>query len=274
MKAKIMNKEGKQSKEIVLPSIFSGRIRKDITQRYFETEKRIQPYAPYMFAGKLYSAAGKVRHARRVWKRSAGRGIARVPRKIFWRRGDQFYWEGATVSGTRGGRRAHPPKLAKFLNERKINKKEKNLAFVSAFSSTISLQNIKERYKTFHDKISFSLPLIISSDVLTLKSKQFFDLLKSILKENYKIAIKTKRIRAGKGKTRGRRYKTNAGLLFMIGNDEEFKIKGIEVKKVNEIDIADLWPLGRLTLYTEKAIKDLEEFWDKKENKGSEEKTK
>jgi hypothetical protein len=47
----------------------------------------------------------------------------------------------------------------------------------------------------------------------------------------------------------------------VTGRDEKFKMKGIEVKKANELGIADLWPLGRLALYTEKAIEDLDKLW-------------
>jgi len=50
--------------------------------------------------------------------------------------------------------------------------------------------------------------------------------------------------------------------LLVIGKDEEKKISGINVAKVNELSIGDLWPLGRLTIYTETAVKDLEKLWE------------
>ena len=61
---------------------------------------------------------------------------------------------------------------------------------------------------------------------------------------------------------RGRKYKSNAGLLFVIGNEESMKRKGIEVVNVNNLTIKDLSPNGepgRLVCYTEKAIKDIGE---------------
>jgi len=269
MKAKVLDKEGKAIKEIVLPSCFCSKIREDICQKYFQAIRKMQPYAPNIFAGKLYSASGKIRHGRRLWKTSYGRGISRVPRKIFWRRGTQFYWSGSTISGTRGGRRAHPPKIEHFLKEKKINKKEKLLAIRSAISSTCLLEYLRKRYLSLSDlkEKEISLPLIVSSDLLKLKTKEFLESLKKILGGAFLIALKKKRKRAGKGKSRGRKYKKSAGLLLVIGKDENKKISGIDVKKVNELGISDFYPLGRLCIYTEKAISDLEKLWQKEKEK-------
>jgi len=255
MKAKIINKEGKK-KEIELPRFFSGKIREDIINKAIEIEKKHHPYSPEILAGMKYSASGKIRHMRHKWKTAYGYGISRVPRKIMWRRGNQFYWIGATVSGTVGGRRAHPPKIKK---EKKINKKEYFLALKSAIASTASLEFLKKRYKRLENKeIKISLPLVIDSSVLNLKTKEFINFLKKLLGELYEIALQKKSVRAGKGKLRGRRYKKNAGLLLIIGKNEEKKIKGIDVKKSNNVLVSDIGKEGgRLAIYTENAIKEL-----------------
>jgi len=264
MKTKLITSEGKSGKEIELPSIFSGKIREDICQKYFEVLKNIQPYSKFPFAGMLYSAAGKIKHGRRLWKTAYGKGISRVPRKIMWRRGTQFYWIGATVSGTRGGRKAHAPKQERWLAEKKINKKERKIAIQSALIATTLPEYIQERYSSFENKkISIDLPLVVDSEVLKLKTKNFFKLLQNVLGELYNIAIQTKKTRAGVGKRRGRRSKKSAGLIFIIGKNENFKISGIETKKVNELNVKDLWPLGRLTVYSETAIKEIGEKWHK-----------
>ena len=261
MKTKIINKETSQGKEFNLPSVFSSKIREDITQKYFETSKVQQPYAPNRNAGKLHSASGKLARRRHKWKSSYGRGISRVPRKIFWRRGTQFYWAGATVVSTVGGRRAHPPKIAHFLKKKKINKKEKLIAISSAISATTSLDYIQKRYQTLSD-VKIDLPLVIDSELLKLKTKEFLELLKKILNETYSVAIKQKKVRAGRGKTRGRKYKSSAGLLLIVGEKEDKKVSGIEIRKVSELGIADLYPLGRLAIYTDKAIEELTKLWE------------
>ena len=183
-----------------------------------------------------------------------------MPRKIFRRSGTQFYWQGATVASTRGGRRAHPPKILSMLNMKKINKKEKKLAFLGALALTSSLKDVQTKYKTLQDKkIDMKLPIIIDNKILTLKSKQFLDSLKRILDGFYDVALQKKSVRAGKGKARGRKYKKSAGALFVVGNNEKKKIQGIEIKQARGINTTDLASNGaRLVVYTENAIKELE----------------
>ena len=74
------------------------------------------------------------------------------------------------------------------------------------------------------------------------------------------MALQKKTIRSGKGKLRGRKYKNNLGLLLIVGNDEKIKITAFDVKTANTVGITDLavGGPGRLTVYTEAAIKDLE----------------
>ena len=260
MKINILDSQGNKKKEMDT-EIFSGKIREDIVQKVAEVEKIRQPYSPFPLAGKQYSATGKIRHGRRRWKTAAGRGISRVPRKIFWRRGTQFYWEGATVSGTRGGRRAHPPKILGMINTKKINKKEAKLAFLSALAMTGSIEHLKKKYSTLeHKKIEVKLPIVVEESVVKLKTKEFMNSLNKMLGELSELAIQTKKVRHGKGKMRGRKYRKSAGALFIIGKQEEMKLSGIEIKKANELRVKDLVSNGaRLTIYTEQAIKDLEE---------------
>lgn len=179
-----------------------------------------------------------------------------------WRRGDQFYWIGAEISSSRGGRAAHPPKVEKFMKEKKINKKEKVIALQSAISSTSNLRLLQKRYETL-SSIKIILPLVISSDSLKMKTKEFFKFLEKSLGEAFAVALKKRSVRAGRGKMRNRKYKENAGLLLVIGKDEKAKYQGIDIRRLEELEISDLWPLGRLTVYTEQAIKELGEVKEK-----------
>ncbi len=258
MKSQILSIEGKKIKEIELPKLFSEKIREDIIKKVFESEKLWQPYGPFFKAGRQHSASGIVIHRRHKWKSAYGRGISRIPRKIMWRRGTQFYWIGAEISGTRGGRKAHAPKPEGSIRINKINKKEYDLALRSALASTLQEKNLKLRYSRLSEIKSTNLPIIVESKILDLKSKQFYDSLKNILGELYVVSTREKKIRAGKGKRRNRKYKKSAGVLFILGNKENINNKSIDSKKVNELLVSDLYPLGRLTIFTENAIKDLE----------------
>ncbi|MBU3906931.1 MAG: 50S ribosomal protein L4 [Nanoarchaeota archaeon] len=260
-KIDILSIEGKKIKEIDLPSYFHQPIREDLIFKVLETKKTKQPYSPSPVAGKQHSASGIVQHRRHVWKTSYGHGISRVPRKIMSRRGSRFNWVGAEISSTVGGRRAHPPKIISMINTKKINKKEDRIAFVSALSATANEKEVTKKYERL-TKLDNRLPLIVESKITSLKIKGLIDSLKKILGDGlFEIAIPKRKIRAGKGKARGRKYKKNAGLLLVIGKDEKLKIKGIEVKNANNLSVMDLASgrPGRLTLYTENAIKNLDE---------------
>ena len=258
MKAQILSNGGKTG-EIELPRVFSERIREDICQKYFEVEKKIQPYAPFLEAGKRHSASGRISHGRRKWRTAYGKGISRIPRKIFWRRGDHFYWVGAEVSGTRGGRQAHPPKVVHFLTKSKINKKEAKIAIMAAIASTANLEFLRKRYETLRN-VKVELPIVVNGEVLKLKAKEFYAFLGKNIPSLMNVALKSKDIRAGKGKLRGRRYKENQGMLMVIGKDETAKFQGIDIRKLDDIEIKDLFPIGRVVMYTEKAIKELGEI--------------
>ena len=73
--------------------------------------------------------------------------------------------------------------------------------------------------------------------------------------------MQKKKIRAGKGKLRGRKYRKNAGVLIVIGKKENLNIKGFDIVKADRLGVFDLTKgePGRLTIYTEDAIKELNE---------------
>src|SRR3990167_2640874 len=146
MKTNVLDTEGKKTREIELPGFFSGRIREDIVAKVLEALKTRQPHSPSLVAGKQHSASGIIRHARRKWRGAYGKGISRVPRKIMSNRGSQFNWVVAEIASTRGGRRAHPPKVITMINTKKINKKEMNIALVSAINATANGKIMAEKY--------------------------------------------------------------------------------------------------------------------------------
>ncbi|MEK6855224.1 MAG: 50S ribosomal protein L4 [Nanoarchaeota archaeon] len=252
MKVQLFNQDGSKQGQVELPEIFNITIREDIVAKYLEAAKSSQPYSPNTYAGKKYSASGRISHRRHTWGGHYGKGISRVPRKTMWRRGTQFYWVGATVSSTRGGRRAHPPKINSQI--KKINKKEIKIAMYSAIAATASQDYVKKRYETI--KTLSTAPIIIES--LPKKTKELKSALKIILGENFAHAFKQKSIRPGKGKMRGRKYKSNAGVLFIISSKEKTKMRGLEIRTPKELTVQDLYPLGRLTLFTKSSLEELE----------------
>tara|TARA_Y100000310_G_C20527426_1_gene736761 strand:- start:12 stop:959 length:948 start_codon:yes stop_codon:yes gene_type:complete len=271
MKLQILNKEGKKVKEMET-MLFEEPVRIDIISKVVEAEKIKQPFSNTFRAGMDSSASGNVRHRRHVWKSHYGRGMSRIPRQSMSRRGTQFNWVGAIVPFARGGRRAHPPKGSTGLV--KINRKEVQKALLSSLSYVADNKSIEKKYATI-DKVDGSFPLVVEDKVMELKTADFLKSLKKILGDLYDVAIQVKSVRAGKGKMRGRKYKQNAGLLFVVGNDEKKNVNGIEVVKVDELSVSDLASSGaRLTLFSEKAVKELEGIFDGKKEKTEDKKEK
>jgi len=261
MKAKILDINGKEKGTIELPKAFSEKIREDIVMKVLESKKSQQPYSPSPVAGKQHSAKGKTVHRRHVWRSGYGRGASRVPRKIFSQKGSQFNWEAAEVPHARGGMRAHPPKILSMINTLKINKKEQKVAMQSALSATANSKEVSKKYERLNNK-KIEVPFIVENKISSLKTKQVLEAVKKILgKEIFEIAIKNKSVRAGQGTKRGRKYKSTAGMLLVISDKEKLKINAFDVVPVKKLSIVNLAKggLGRLTIYTEDAIKELNE---------------
>ncbi len=261
MKIQVLDIKGNKAKEITTP-LFDGVIREDIVQKIVEAEKNMdkQIYAPFYLAGMQTSASGNVKHNRHVWKTDRGRGMSRFPKKRMSDKGSQFVWVAAAAPGVRGGRRAHPPKLLR--TDTKINKKEKNLGFLSGFAMVSSIELLKKKYSKLAElkEMKIKLPIVLEDKILSLKTKDFFNTIRTILGEEVsEIAFQKRSIRAGRGKMRNRKYKKTAGMILIIGSKENKKINGMDIKKSCDLELKDMFANGtRLALFTESAVKELE----------------
>lgn len=246
----------KGSKE--LPVQFSEQIRGDLIQRAvlaIQASNR-QPYGTDPRAG--FRAVTNVSRRRRDYKGSYGHGMSRVPRKILSRNGTQMNWVGAWMPGTIKGRVAHPPKAEKIWTQ-KINEKENRKAIRAAIAATIIVPLIKMRGHF----IPKDFPFIIDNKIENVAKTK--DIVKSLqrlgFKEELERAAKRK-VRAGKGKNRGRKYQNKIGPLFVVANNcplmnSAKNIPGVDVCLVQNLNAELLAPgthPGRLTLWTEGAI--------------------
>lgn len=267
MKAEILNLKMEKINEIELPKHFTEEIRPDLIKRAFlaiMSRKRV-PYGSSEIAGKKHSV--RISKRRRDYRTSYGRGISRIPKKILWRRGLHFYWVGAFAPGTVGGRKAHPPKPEKIFYE-KINKKERLKAIRSAIAATAKLDLVRAR----HRMQDISLPVIIEDIEHLKRTKEFIQLLKDLGLEAELKRCEEVKIRAGKGKMRNRKYRKKKGPLFVFSSNgfnnaalkSSSNIQGVEAVNVKNLNIEMLAPggiPGRLTIWSSKAIQDLEKLF-------------
>ncbi len=262
MKLKILSKEGTEKGSHDLPSQFNEAVRPDIIKRAVLSLRSIrrQKYGADPRAGMKCSALLSKR--RRKYRGMYGHGISRTPRKIMSSRGTQFNWKGALVPNTIGGRRAHPPKAEKEW-EQKINKKERRKAIRSAMAASVNKELVAERGHVIPD----NYPFVLESGLESLdKTKQVVDSLKKLGFEKELERSSKKRIRAGRGKLRGRKYKKTIGPLVVISKECKLEkaaknIPGVDVIRINALNAEILAPgaaAGRVTLYTQAALERLD----------------
>lgn len=248
VKVNVYGINGSSSEKIDLPDVFDTPYRPDIIRKSFNVlhSNKRQPYGADPYAGTRQATAS-------VGK---GRGQSRVPRLTQGRRA-------ALAPCVVGGRRAHPPKSERDWKE-KINKKEKLLAKNSAIAATKDKEIVTKRGHKFDDKIT--LPVIVEDKFESIKkTKDVINALEKIgLYNDVLRATDGKHIRAGKGKRRGRKYKTPKSILIISKKDEILKssgnLTGVDIVKPEKINIEYLAPggdAGRLTIITKSALKEI-----------------
>ena len=260
---KIIDTKGQEKGNIELPIQFKESTRKDLIKRAVEVIQANKKQAHGAKPDAGMRASAELSRRRHKYRGSYGHGISRVPRKILSRNGTRMNWVGAVAPGTIGGRKAHPPKAEKIL-KKTINIKERKKAIRSALSASINKELIKERGHILPD----NYPFIIDNDLEKIdKTKNVKKILETLGFKDELNRTSVKKIRAGKGKRRGRKYKTKKGPLIVVSKQCKLQksatnITGLDIVKVNNINCELLAPgtkIGRLTLFTENSIKEIKE---------------
>jgi len=263
MELKILNKQAKETGKIKLPNQFKETVRADLVQRAvlaIQSNNR-QPYGTSPEAGQRASAY--VSKRRRAYKTTYGIGQSRTPRKVMSRSGTRMNWVGAVAPQTVGGRRAHPPKASKIWAQ-KINTEENRKAIRSALSATMNPELVKQR----GHKVPTTYPFIISDEFNNINKTSELKKILTLLgiQDDLKRA-EVKKVRAGVGKTRGRKYRIKKTVLLIVSGSTELEkaaknIPGCDIVDVKNLNAEILAPgavPGRLSLFTEAAIKKIDE---------------
>jgi large subunit ribosomal protein L4e len=254
MKANIYSIDGEISKEIELPPVFDIDPREDLIHKAFRaiSLSMRQPYGSSPLAG-----------TRRVGHNlGPNHGISRIPRLASGSRG-------VLLASMVGGRSALSPRSDKVLYK-KINKKERKMAKLSAIAMTANKDRIIARghriSEDYVDKLTF--PVVVEDDIESItKVKDAVQVLMNLGVYDDVIRSKDgKKIRAGRGKMRNRTYKQPKSLLIVGSSSENLRafasLPGVDLASLNSLSITKLAPggnPGRLTIYTASAIENLRE---------------
>ena len=247
MQATVHDLDGEEAGSVDLPAVFETEYRPDLIARAVRAAQanRTQAYGADAFAGKRTSAESP----------GSGRGIAHVPRQGGRAR---------RVPQTIGGRKAHPPKAETDRTE-SINDKERKLAIRSAIAATADPAIVADRGHVFDDELE--LPLVVDDEFESLeKTREVVDVLESLgVDGDVERAEDGRSVRAGRGTTRGRKYKQPRSILFVTSTDAgpsraARNLAGADVTTAQEVNAEDLAPgamAGRLTIWTETALSEV-----------------
>jgi large subunit ribosomal protein L4e len=252
VKVPVINLQKENTGTVELPKVFNTPVRHDVIKRAVIAlqSTRFQPQGRDSMAGKRTTAES----------RGTGHGMARVPRL----KGGSRAAFGVSVVG---GHQAFPPLSEKNIVKR-INKKEKRFAIRSGIAATADMELVEKRGHKIQNLEQ--LPIIVSDELEFLeKTKDVKEFLEALELWGDVERADRRKIRAGMGKMRGRKYKKGKGPLIVVGEDNGIgyaarNLPGVEVTDVYSLNAELLAPgthPGRLVIWTQSAIEQLDEVW-------------
>merc|ERR1711941_47779 len=231
-------------------------IRSDVVQFVHTNlnKNRRQAYAVSVKAGHQTSAES--------W--GTGRAVARIPRVA----GGGTHRAGQAAFGNmcRGGRMFAPTKVWRRWH-RRVNLNQKRMAVCSALAASALPSLVMARGHSI-DNVP-EVPLVIANEAVSglEKTSAAVKLLKAVSAyDDVQKSKDSRRIRAGKGKRRNRRYVQHVGPLVVYDESgpltQAFRnLPGVELCQVSRLNLLRLAPgghLGRFIIWTEGAFKQLD----------------
>ncbi len=244
---------GEKVGETELPPVFEVPVRPDLIERAFWIlfTHRLQPKGTDPMAGERTSAESF----------GVGLGMARLARVKG--RGYPRAGQAAGVAGVVKGRAAHPPKAEKVIYKR-INVKERRLATASAIAATASAELVRARGHVLPDNLE--VPVVVKDEVESIsRLKDLKALLEKLGLMGDVERAADRSLRGGKARWRGRARRVGRSVLIVVSSDRGISkaarnLPGVDVVLAKDVSVLDLAPggkPGRLTIWSESALKSL-----------------
>jgi large subunit ribosomal protein L4e len=249
---------GTKTGEVPLPHVMTAPLRPDIVQFVHTNmnKNHRQAYAVSIYAGKKVSASS--------W--GTGRAVARIPR--VGGGGTSRSGQGAFGNMCRGGRMFAPTKTWRKWH-RRINITQKRYAVASALAATAVPALVMARGHRI-DQVP-EIPLILDDAVESAKkTSQAKEILAAVgAYDDVEKSADSKKIRAGKGKARNRRYVMRKGPLIIYAQNDGLELAfrnlpGVELCCVDRLNLLQLAPgghLGRFCVWSQSALTALDTIY-------------
>lgn len=256
----------KTSSQLPLPAVFAAPVRADIVHSVFTRVNKNKRQA--------YAVSEKAGHQTSAESWGTGRAVARIPRVG----GGGTHRSGQAAFGNmcRGGRMFAPTKTWRRWHV-KVNQNEKRYATASAIAASAVTSLVLARGHRVEQVEE--LPLVVSNDLEAIsKTKDAVAFLKAVGAHKDIIrVIKSKKLRAGKGKLRNRRFVQKRGPLVVYANDNGISkalrnIPGVDAAHVSRLGLLQLAPgahLGRFVIWTQAAFESLDSVYGSEATKSS-----
>jgi len=252
---------GEKSGETTLPAVMLAPMRPDIVQFVHTNMNKNarQAFSVSPWAGKQVSASS--------W--GTGRAVARIPR--VGGGGTSRSGQGAFGNMCRGGRMFAPTKTWRKWH-RKINSTQRRYAVASALAASAVPALVMARGHRI-DEVP-EIPLVVEDSIESArKTSAAKDILSAVgALEDVEKAADSKKIRAGKGKARNRRYVLRRGPLVVYksndGVEQAFRnLPGVELCCVDRLNLLQLAPgghMGRFIIWSQSALNSLNTIYGEK----------
>jgi len=257
---------GASTGSVTLPCVMTAPIRPDIVNFVHTNMAKNSRQA--------YAVSKKAGHQTSAESWGTGRAVSRIPR--VGGGGTQRSGQGAFGNMCRGGRMFAPTKIWRRWH-RRINVNQKRYAVASALAASAVPALVMARGHKVHEVPE--LPLVVDNSLQSLKKTS--DAIKALAKlgaaADVDKAKNSKKIRAGKGKMRNRRYVLRRGPLVIYAESDGLQkafrnLPGVETACVDRLNLLQLAPgghMGRFCVWTQAAFEKLDAVYGTYAEKGA-----
>ncbi|CAM9580036.1 unnamed protein product [Pylaiella littoralis] len=254
----VFSQEGVAQESTTLPAVFTVPIRPDVVNFVHTNmaKNHRQPYAVSKRAGHQTAAES--------W--GTGRAVSRIPRVQGG--GTQRAGQGAFGNMCRGGRMFAPTKIWRRWH-RHVNVNQKRYAVASALAATAVPALVMARGHRVEEVPELPLVVDTSLETCTKTAAALATLTALGAAAEVEKVKDSKKIRAGKGKMRNRRYVMRRGPLVIYEKSEGIhrafrNLPGVETACVDRLNLLTLAPgghMGRFCVWTQAAFDKLDSIY-------------